>query len=228
MAQWQRSYDISTDAGEIVFDADYCITRDSRTTPWIAQAAVCPPCSKGDVRANGAFISETNPYVLESHLSDGPDFPALLSTCNHPSGISDTSESLLPAAGATELASSSEGGRSSSLSEGQFNLHSDIDVTGLQVAAAAPAPASVSNDGSYISLTRSTTITTTPSDRQDPLMHHHILTNSTPHSLTEPHPPLIRKHHSDHSRSSQLGYPRPEEDEETSGMSSPPSTILGK
>ena len=150
MAQWQRSYDISTDAGEIVFDADYCITRDSRTTPWIAQAAVCPPCSKRDVRANGAFISETNPYILESHLSDGPDFPALLSTCNHPSGISDTSESLLPAAGATELASSSEGGRSSSLSEGQFNLHSDIDFTGLQVAAAAPAPASVSNDGSYI------------------------------------------------------------------------------
>lgn len=145
-AQWQRSYEISTDAGEIVFDADYCITPDSKSTPWIAQAAVCPPCSKRDDRADGNLISEPNPYVTEGHSGDGPDSPALFSTCNHAGRTLGTAESSLPAAGDTELASSS----SSSPSEEQFSLHSDIDATGLQVAAAAPAPALVSNDRSYI------------------------------------------------------------------------------
>lgn len=156
-AQWQRSYEISTDTGEIVFDADYCITPDSKTTPWVAQPAVCPPCSKRDVRANGDLISETNPYVTGEYPRDGPDSPALLSTCNHDGRTLGTLESSLPAAGMNEFASSSGVGSSSSSStsssspsEEQFNLQSDTAVTGLQVVAAAPAPAPIGNDGSYI------------------------------------------------------------------------------
>lgn len=156
-AQWQRSYEISTDAGEIVFDADYCITPDSKTTPWVAQPAVCSPCSKRDVRANGDLIPETDLYVTGDYPGDGPDSPALFTTCNHAGRTLGTPEGSLPAAGMTELASSSGGGSGSSSSgsssgspsEEQFNLQSDTAVTGLQVAAAA-APAPISNDGSYI------------------------------------------------------------------------------
>lgn len=100
---------------------------------------------KRDVRANGNLISETNPYVMEGHPGDGADSPVLLITWSHDGRTLDIPESSLPAAGMTELASSSEGGSSNSPSQGKFNLHSDTAVTDLQVAAAALAP--IGNDG---------------------------------------------------------------------------------
>lgn len=135
-ALWQRTYDISDDAGEIVFNDDYCVTPDSKTTPWIAGTTVCPECSPRDVRANGAHIVETNPYVLSEYSGGGPDSPAVLGVCNNGGiGREGTPESLLPAG--SDLVPSGGGSTSE-----QFNLQSDTTITG-------PQAASVANDGRY-------------------------------------------------------------------------------
>lgn len=131
-AKWQSTYETTADTDEIVFNADYCITELSKTTPWIAGNVICPSCSERDFRANGAPILESNPYAISEYLGTVPDPQGLAGRCN---GKEGTPQSLLPAG--TDTAPSGE----TSLSK-QFNLQTDTE---FPQAALAPA----TNDGRY-------------------------------------------------------------------------------